>query len=390
MSNDRVLAAIDLKQYAINLLDSVGDEIDQQFDKWAKPHVGFLDSLCAAHGDAADDQVGYLKEDAEDKRRAFERAMFVLSLLQLGATDWLGAAIELRLAPKLVQEYEKIPIKLPERWITDMRERGTLKRAQTDIQRKVFGDFSNDMTDLVYSFASQKLVPPFGFEPLNPKKAAYAPDAKTFAHEIYVEVDRQQKAVKQIVNHFKEKLNGSSEAGGQIVDKVLKENKQLKNPDLKAIMNAGRKFLDGLFDTYRNQWATEWYFYAYDPPQPRWSKVRRNLEGQIWAVWVVQQDFAVAAMGGDLYRIAGASGRLEGSGGFASTIKESPIVTHLFEDFNAPITDMLLKGDTWDTVQECREQILKLNKWAADMDQTVLRGELQGKKRTLKASGQMW
>ncbi len=388
MTQARVLAEIEVKQYAINLLDSLGKEITAQFEKWNKPKVGFLDLLCGAHDDAAGDQAAVFKQAEEEKAAAQERAMLVFSILQLAATDWLGAVIELKLVPKIASRYSKTNFSLPANWIADMKRRGVIK---PDISTKVFGDFSNDLMDLFWNVTGSKVLPSSPFTALNGNNVPYAPLMTSFAQSLYLEVDKQQRAATGVVNQYSEALNRSQTAGKELVDVVLEQVPGVNVESRIDIVGAAKDFINAYFNDYRRSWADRWYYYGYDPPlAPRWKRIRHQLELHLWGVWIGQQNFATLALGGDLFRIVGASGELSGSGGFAKEIKDSPVVTHLFEEFNAPIMRMILEGDTWDTVEEVREQIKKLNDWATSLDTKTLVGDLEGKKRDLKPVDQMW
>ena len=106
----------ELKTYTINLLNSIGKDVDRQIDKWSKPHVGFLSMLCAAYQRAVDNQTETFKESDEERRRSFERAIFSLELLSLGAFAWLGASLELKVGPRIFYEYEMETMSAGDAW----------------------------------------------------------------------------------------------------------------------------------------------------------------------------------------------------------------------------------------------------------------------------------
>lgn len=385
MTTDSDLAAIELKQYTINLLNNIEKEVTAQFDKWVKPKVGFVDLLCTAFGDAANDQVAVLKDEQEEKRRAFERALFILNLCAIGATNWLGAAMELKLGPKIFFEYEaNLGAVLMPKFM--------LKKIHNEFKGKIFGDMSKDLASLAVDLAGEHFNPSDGYREPNPNNVIYAPNAATFGQKIYVEADVQQTFVTKTINRIAQNINNSPTFGQALVARVLKRFPQCTRLGRVGIVNAGHALVNELFDMYRQNWAAQWYYYGYDPPsQPRWSNIRRHFERQIWAVWILQQHFSVQKMNVlNSYYINGASGPvLETSGGFGSLIKDSPIVTRLFEAFNVPVSDMILNGPPH-SEDGCQAQIDKINKWAINEDQTVLRGELDGKKRVLGPVDQIW
>jgi len=88
--------------------------------------------------------------------------------------------------------------------------------------------------------------------------------------------------------------------------------------------------------------------------------------------------------------MTGASGPvLNQTGGFGSAIKDSAIARRLFEDFSAPLMNIMLKGSPV-TQNEVEEQIEKLNYWAYNQGSTWLDSQLKGKRRELKPVDQIW
>jgi hypothetical protein len=106
-------------------------------------------------------------------------------------------------------------------------------------------------------------------------------------------------------------------------------------------------------------------------------------------LWILQQHFRAeeVGLGVKIKRVMGASGGvLEATGGIGSLIKNSPIVTRLDEEFNAPVWDYILKRRP----DDAQEQVKKLNEWAKHQPLTLLNSQLEGKKRVLKPVEKMW
>ena len=57
MAVDKRILEDELKQYAINTLNFLADEVDLQFGKWSTDRTGFLPLLCDAHQQAVDKQT---------------------------------------------------------------------------------------------------------------------------------------------------------------------------------------------------------------------------------------------------------------------------------------------------------------------------------------------
>ena len=401
--NDLDFVASELKQYTINTLNLLGKEIDDQYDKWAKERTGFFALLCGAHGDAAKEQAKVLKQQQDEERRAFERAMFIFSILGVFAIDTVGAAIELKLAPKLIGEYEKVMVAGYGLMYSPTKSAG--------VGRKVMGDFSNDFMDLMSALGTKYDGPPFNYKELDLTSLPYKPNANDFAQKIYEELDRQRKSVMRYFNGLTQNINNSRVFGGDVVKKLLDMKETMnsiekavlhtrgKQPDTKAMIQAGQILIDSLLDEVRKKWVDAYYYYEYDPsPNPPWGMIKQRLERYLWKLWIQQQKFRIRVNEGmdpgwrasDSYTLVGASGSiLAPSGGFASRRQDNPIVVRLF-DLNAPVMDLLMHGSTWSHHAECQSQLDKLNKWATQLDTADAHASLEGVKRPWRTVSKIW
>jgi hypothetical protein len=402
--SDLDVAAIELKQYTVNLLNSMRLEIAAQYDKWGKEHVGFVSLLCGAHGDAASDQAAILKQQQDEERRAFERAMFIFSIVGLFAIDVAGAAIELKLAPKLIGEYDKTRATAAGFTIIYSTRRA-------GVNRKVMGDFSTDLMQSLLALGTQYDGPPSTYRELDLASLPYSPNAKEFGHKLFVELDQQQAAIASYINGVSQSVFRSRVFGDNLVKRLVQTSEALnavgkliseklgRKPDKNTLIEAGQLWIDSVFDDKRKKWADQYYFYGYDPsPKPNWEMIRRRLERYLWKLWIQQQHFRIRVNVGqdpgwirasDTYSLIGASGSiLERTGGIGSWIKDNPIVTRLY-DLNAPVMD-LTTGATWSHRSECQSQLDKLKTWAEQLDGADLQKEIDGIKRPFRTVSKIW
>ncbi len=173
-ANARILED-ELSQYTINTLNNLIREIDAQFGKWSQERVGFLALLCLAQQQAIDRQSEILRQDEEERRRSYERSMFVFSLISIGATAWLGAALELKLGPKLFSEYEQAAVILPRAW---------LKKVPNEFANRVFGDTGHALADKFLESVGERVQPP-AYRAIERGEVAGAPDANQFANSLF-------------------------------------------------------------------------------------------------------------------------------------------------------------------------------------------------------------
>jgi hypothetical protein len=253
--------------------------------------------------------------------------------------------------------------------------------------------------------------PPSFYKEPNFSKLPYVPNAQAFAQEIFVQLDQQQKAIIKDVYSLSQRINNSTVFGPNLVKKLVDPTKMTspiemmafallgKVPDRDSMIKAGYLLIDKLLDAKRQKWATDYQYYGYDPPpSPHWHRIEFQLERALWAVWIAQQNLKTRVnIDGDWgwvsssnsYTLVGASGDIFArSGGFASLIKDSPIVVRLFE-VNAPVMHML-SGSTWSHRVDCDGQLDRLTEWAQKIDLSVVQEELKGVKRTLGTVSQIW
>ncbi|HLK65917.1 MAG TPA: hypothetical protein VKU19_20925 [Bryobacteraceae bacterium] len=377
----------ELKQYTFNLLMLIGKEVEAQFAKWNKPQIGFLAKYVAANDRAAKNQTETLKDYDEEKKRTMERTLFMIEVLSVPAVAWLGAALELRVGPKLFYEY-KDGFSLPGKAYL-------YKKVHDEFQSKVFGDAGKDLTDTVFKLANEKINSVDQPE-VNPRRISFSPDFDAFGNNLYAEVDKQSTAVQTNINRIAQAVNNSPSFGESLVKRLRKENPALDRMPYDAQFNLGKKLINGMLQANRVNWASAWLFYGSDPPQPDWEKVTKQLERHIWNIWILQQDLHAEKHGWNVftedYKVAGASGKVfDEVGGVGESYKSSPVEERLFEEFGAPLQDYELDNSlTTHSKDWADRQAQKLKTWAVSEDVAPLSKQLGGKPRTLTPIDQMW
>ncbi len=372
----------ELKQYTINILNSLGSEVDKQFEKWARPEIGFLAQLCRAQQAAVKEQAEVLNELAEDQRRSYERSLFVLEILTIPATSWLLATLELKVGKKIFYEYEGAMVQVHDiPWVALPKT-----RVWNEYNSKIFGDMGKEIADSLSKLAGEKFLAN-DHEDVNPHSVAYSPNAGVFALNLHAEVYKQQRQIKDTILKITQDIARSMTFGRALVQRLRSENPHFDRLPYEAQLKAGQKMFNDMLDMNRETWAGQWIYYGNDPPSPDWGRVKRELERQIWRLWIVQQHFRAEKSGfPPIDAVMGASGDvLEATGGVLFPIKTSPIVTRL-DEFNAPVWDYILKKRPMDA----QAQVNKLNDWAKREEPTWLNRELEGKRRVLKPVDEMW
>jgi hypothetical protein len=377
----------ELKQYTVNLLFLIGKEVDGQFGKWNKPVVGFLAKYVAAHDKAAENQSETLKEYDEEVRRTLERTMFIIEILSVPAVAWLGAALELRVGPNLFYSYED--------GFKVQGQKYFFKKIHDEFKSKIFGDASKDIADTLFKLTNEKLN---SVEPPEPeaKKAAFAPDLDKFGRSLYDEVDKQNTFLQNNINAMTQAINRSATFGEAIVKRLSKENAGFDRLPFNRQFDLGTRTINAMMQVNREKWAASWLYYGNDPPEPHWSRIIEDLEKQLWCIWILQQNFRSVQHGWNLftedYKVAGASGKVfDSTGGVASSVKDSPIMERLFEEFQAPLMDYELDSElTTHSKAWADKQVEKLNQWANNQEFDSLRKALTGKPRQLKSIDEMF
>lgn len=386
MSNDLLTAGVELKGYVTTLLGNLEKDVDGQFDKWCAPVTGYLSHLVACYEGAQNEQVATLKEQEDERQRALQRALFILNFLAIGATAWLGVALEKVAGPRLFFEYEQTALTLPTNW---------LRKIPKEFDGALFGNLGKDITNALVGVLNEKLAQPAEVAAIDGTAIVKSPDMNRFGYNLNLEIKKQKDAVKAVIDSTIENINRSTTFSTSISTKLKTLNPHLERMSYPGIIGAGHNFINSIFEEQRKKWAASYFFYGYNPPpNTNWARVQSQLEKMLWSIWVAQQNFGPARIMqggpfgktlGDLYYLKGAQGNLLGTtGGFGSTIKDSPITLKLFERFNAPVQDIILNGPPA-TYSACTAQADKLRNWANTVDTNEIRSMLKGVKRDLGA-----
>ncbi len=209
----------ELKQYTINILNSLGSEVDKQFEKWARPEIGFLAQLCRAQQAAVKEQAEVLNELAEDQRRSYERSLFVLEILTIPATSWLLATLELKVGKKIFYEYEGAMVQVHDiPWVALPKT-----RVWNEYNSKIFGDMGKEIADSLSKLAGEKFLAN-DHEDVNPHSVAYSPNAGVFALNLHAEVYKQQRQIKDTILKITQDIARSMTFGRALVQRLRSEN----------------------------------------------------------------------------------------------------------------------------------------------------------------------
>jgi len=316
-----------------------------------------------------------------------ERALFLIEVMSVPAISWLGATLELRVGAKLFQEYE------------DGFEAETRKyfyhKVHDEFQSKIFGDAGKDLASTLFKLASENIASE-GQPSIDLHSIAYSPDLEVFGSNLYQEVDKQSTAAQTQINRIAQTVNNSYTFGDAIVKRLQKETHGFDRLAPRIQFEMGTKLINGLMQDMRNDWASRWLYYGNDPPHPSWPRIIRELERELWCVWILQQNFHSKKHGWNLfdedYKVSGASGEVfDQTGGIASSYEDSPITTRLFEDFNAPLMDYKLD---WALKTHSKiwadQQAQKIRDWAGSGDFSYITNQLRGVARSLQPVEQMW
>ncbi len=58
-----------------------------------------------------------------------------------------------------------------------------------------------------------------------------------------------------------------------------------------ATLQVANKFVEKIVDEQREKWAKEWLYYGNNPPNASTYEMSRKIEREIWAMWILDQDF---------------------------------------------------------------------------------------------------
>jgi hypothetical protein len=280
----------DLKQYMINRINvDLSPEWGYQYDTWGD----YIDDpVTLAFNDAYKGQQDVFeavrKEKEEAYKAAFDFAMLALTITSGAALSWVSGTIQY----KYMAKYNPtVTYKLSQ------VATNTWERTKVTDYDKVGGKLAADLVkDIGKTFFDQtkKLIQIPAPSTPNAQDVANQVNPESFRSALRRELARQKKTLTATIGVYADKvIDAQYNFGQEQVNRLVTMNPNFLKKPYSDQIRAGQKMLDGDLDALRDKWADQWYYFGNNPfPYSRWELARR-FERELWALWILQQDYKV-------------------------------------------------------------------------------------------------
>lgn len=312
MSENTEQLKYEMRQHAYDMLAvNTVREYENQIGEWQK----YINRVVDAEKDAIANHQKVLNEmAAEEKAKAEANAilcMFALSLVTGPFLSWVGGAIQYNVMPKLIGKTKTTIV------TNVMKKRGQVvdlpiggyftQQDHNKIVAKMFGDFAQARTENVgsgimsfFSSSEKQQLPNRvsgnSFQQLTSfAQQTSSIDQLMISLKTTLEnamIDETTKTVNVIIdraNAIKRHLN----YGKLILEEMYQKNPQTKKLSGIQLKWAAYKYVEELVDIDRKKWAINWLYYGYNPPNISMYEMSRMIEREIWALWILDQDFQI-------------------------------------------------------------------------------------------------
>ncbi len=283
-----------IQQYAHNTVGThIKNEFDHQIALW-EDHIKLQALDCRT---AFANFNGTLAEAKIKQAEAFALAMLALSFIAGPALSWLSGTIQYKIVPKLASSSKKVREK-----VSIIAKEGppstsysvTLESNQADyskVSAKIFGDMSVVATR---ALGGTMLASP-DWPRATVEAVADAADPDVFKTKLELALNAQADTILNHIGAVAHAINENPTYGRPWLVKG-NSTSPTKNPtaDLPEVQEArATKLVREELETMRQAMARQFYYYGNDPVPYDSESVQLAIEREIWALWILAQDFHV-------------------------------------------------------------------------------------------------
>lgn len=279
-----------LQQYMINRITiDLVPEWGYQYDRWK----GFLDdTVSPAFADAFKGQQETLKASEKAKEALWDLAKIGLSIIGQVTLSWVAGKIQYEYLAKYNPTIKFKTIKV------DTNYKVSLSGQYVEYDKvagKVYADMSKELGKLGLGEVT-KSVHINSVIPADGSEVAKAGDPDQFKREIGDELNSQKKQLTATIGDFADKiLDSGLDWGGEQVKRLLKKYPELPKLSQQEQRRRGEAMLNDDLDRMRQNWADNpvWFYFGNAPFNYSRFELARTIERELWALWVLDQDYKV-------------------------------------------------------------------------------------------------
>ena len=282
MTKDDV--AQNLKSYFLGTIIGIQNEYEWQISKW-KPYMKrFADAQTAARKRVED----VLSRVEADSKVAEEVVLGALLFVAGKTVEWLGSALKDRLASRYKDTFHDV----------FTREDGYFSwsvKAPGKVRAEFFGATIEPIGNLVVSQAIKKITPTEAKDNNLQFNSLRVLPYESFATAISSGIDEEIRTTKALLSKMHLNCNNDREFGYNLLN-ALPES---KNPrmSLDQLERIGIDRIVEYVDTLRQKYAGEWWYFGNNPNMSRLLMLDDRMEVELWAMWVLDQNYKVTEIG---------------------------------------------------------------------------------------------
>jgi hypothetical protein len=276
-----------LKSDARAYADNIAKEYAQQVSKWQ----AYLTVVADQQTAAATHFENTLRDIKNREVASGQFALIALSVVGLVATSWIGAMIELKAYPSLLgRKVLRDGFEDGKYWVKSEFE-------FDEVAAKVWGDTINNsaghVLDKIFETVMPREKPREGNEGF--WHSIVGSDLASFRSNLNNELSAESGVVMGQLATLSSNINGKQDFGDLVVKEVEKRfprPKGMKDDAYNSQLETkGNALLIEYFDKLRQSYAKEWFYYGKNPISSRLRLLAFHLEIEIWALWILDQDW---------------------------------------------------------------------------------------------------
>lgn len=300
-----------IRHHAHKMLEGhVQGEYESQILEWKK----YINRVVDAERDALKSHQDVLNKVINEQQKADQRsAMFAMIALQLlagPALSWITGAIEMRVMPKLLSTNRMSSTLVDlQTSLSQKPKQFIMWKSETEysqIASKVFGELSsNAVSKLAFDpiIAAITKVPErnnnnlsyqelmnVSLIPDNAESRDLHDSLKTRLENALM--DEERKTKNQILD-LAIKIQRNPLIGKVVLEHLYKKRPEVAKMNIRDKQTAAERFVESIVDGHREKWAQEWLYYGNNPPTTSTTEMARKIEREIWAFWILDQEFKV-------------------------------------------------------------------------------------------------
>ncbi len=321
-----------LQQHAHNL---VGTHLKAEYEYFITLWKTEIGHAAEAQAKAVSKQQAVLEAAQKTTMHALQKqeqmglSMLAFVMLAGPAASWVAGTVQYILYPRLAS---KVVTRQRDYWQGDKYHIETyLEKDHSKVWAKVFGDMSAG----VAGFGVDKLLKPGAPKPGGDVRKAMeqvvsATDMSNFGLKLKDAVEANAAVTKQAILNLAMDIHKNDKYGNECLQRLERLEPRMKHAKPEERLARGKAMIEKDIDRHREKWADEWFMYGREPLRAFEPRLIDAIELELWALWILQQEFKVKMVRYRVGDVAGSTPQVIGRDGFNLTLG-TPVLERLAE-----------------------------------------------------------